>query len=211
VTLPGRQTSSRFDVVVTLQSVRSEKIATKRPLDDPAGFAEAYRRHSRSILVFHARRTYDPETALDLTAETFAQAFAGRRRFRGTTDDELAAWLFAIARNLLARFLRRGVAERRALTRLGIEVPPLEADDIARIVELAGLTDARKAVAHQFGTLSADQREALRLRVVEELSYADVARRLEVSEPTARARVSRALRALAGALDHHRTSHETTA
>ena len=37
-------------------------------------FAAAYRAHSRSILIFLARRTYDPETALDLTAETFARA-----------------------------------------------------------------------------------------------------------------------------------------
>ena len=121
----------------------------------------------------------------------------------------MAAWLFAIARNLLARFLRRGVAERRALTRLGIEVPPLESDDIARIAELAGLADARKAVANEFETLPADQREALRLRVVEELPYAAVARHLAVSEPTARARVSRALRALAEALDRRPTTQET--
>ena len=45
-------------------------------LRTPAGFAAAYRTHSRSILIFLARRTYDPETALDLTAETFAQAYA---------------------------------------------------------------------------------------------------------------------------------------
>ena len=36
--------------------------------------------------------------ALDLTAETFAQAFEGRRRCRASTDEEVAAWLFGIAR-----------------------------------------------------------------------------------------------------------------
>ena len=181
----------------------------QRPLKDPVGFTEAYRTHSQSILVFLTRRTYDPETALDLTAETFARAFAGRRRFRGSTDEELAAWLFAIARNVLARFLRRGVAERRAITRLGIEVPALEPADVARIVELAGLTEMRDAVVQEFRTLSEDQREALQLRVVEELSYVDVARRLDVSEPTARARVSRGLRTLAAALDHRQMTRET--
>ncbi len=182
-----------------------------RSLDDPVRFAEAYRTHSRSILVFLTRRTYDPETALDLTAETFAQAFAGRRRFRGSTDPELAAWLFAIARHVLARFVRRGVAERRALTRLGVDVPALEPDDIVRLVELAALTEVRSAVVQHFSALRPEQREALRLRVVEELSYAVVASRLEVSEPTARARVSRGLRALAGALPSPRTTQETIA
>ena len=49
--------------------------------------------------------------------------------------------------------------------------------------------------------LQDDQREALRLRVVCELEYATVAQRLGVSEATARARVSRGLRRLAGALE----------
>ncbi len=180
-------------------------------LDDRVRFAEVYRTHSRSVLIFLTRRTYDPETALDLTAETFAQAFAGRRRFRGSTDDEVGAWLFAIARHVLARYVRRGVAERRALARLGIEVPALEPDDAVRIVELAALTEVRSAVVEHFSALPAQQREALRLRVVEELSYTEVACRLEISEPTARARVSRGLRALAGALQSPRTTQETIA
>lgn len=38
------------------------------------------------------------EVARDLTAETFAQAFRGRRRFRGTTEAEAPAWLYTIGR-----------------------------------------------------------------------------------------------------------------
>jgi DNA-directed RNA polymerase specialized sigma24 family protein len=40
------------------------------------------------------------------------------------------------------------------------------------------------------------------MRVVDELPYATVASRLAISEPAARARVSRGLRALGAALDH---------
>ena len=163
-------------------------------------FAVVYRTHARSILIFLARRTYDPETALDLTAETFAQAFEGRRRCRGKTDEEVAAWLFGIARHVLARYFRRGSAERRALERVGIDVPPLEAEDFERIVELAGLHALRTAVARELGALPEEHREALQLRVVEELPYDAVARRLAVTEPTARARVSRGLRALGRAI-----------
>jgi len=164
-------------------------------------FATAYRTHARSILIFLARRTYDPEVALDLTAETFAQAFEGRRRCRASTDEEVAAWLFGIARHVLLRSLRRGKAERRALTRLGIEVPSLEPDDLVRVIELAGLDELRGAVARELGALPEEHREALRLRVVEELPYDDVARQLAITEPAARARVSRGLRAIGRALD----------
>ena len=49
-------------------------------------FTAAYRAHSRSILIFLARRTYDPETALDLTAETFAQAYGDVARRLAITE-----------------------------------------------------------------------------------------------------------------------------
>jgi RNA polymerase sigma-70 factor (ECF subfamily) len=44
--------------------------------------------------------------------------------------------------------------------------------------------------------LPQDQREAVRLRVLDERTYAEISQRLGVSEQTARARVSRGLRAL---------------
>ena len=173
----------------------------KSALATREGFSVAYALHARSILVFLARRTCDPETALDLTAETFAQAFESRRRFRGSSDEDAAAWLFGIARNVLSRYVRRGTAERRALTRLGIEVPSLEPEDLVRVVELAGLDDLRGAVAREMGALTDEHREALQLRVVEQLEYDDIARRLAITEPAARARVSRGLRTIGRALD----------
>ena len=74
-------------------------------------------------------------------------------------------------------------------------------DDHQRIIELAGLADLRKAVADAFSTLPPEQREALRLRVIDEHAYQDVAATLGVSEQTARARVSRALRRIADVID----------
>jgi RNA polymerase sigma factor (sigma-70 family) len=175
--------------------------ALRRSRSDPAAFVEVYDRNWQRLLVFLTRRTFDTQVALDLTAETLAQAFAGRRGFRGTSDAEEQAWLFAIARHQLARYLRRGSVERRAVEKLGIEIPAMGADDEARIQELAGLGDLRAAVAEAMRTLSEDQRTAVQLRVVDELPYAEVAERLSISEQAARARVSRGLRSLADALD----------
>ena len=69
----------------------------KHTLRTPAGFAAVYRTHARSILILLARRTYDPEAALDLTAEKFARAFEARRRFRGSTEEETPASACATA------------------------------------------------------------------------------------------------------------------
>ena len=56
-------------------------------------------------------------------------------------------------------------------------------------------------MASAFSDLSGDQREALRLRVIDELPYPEIAESLGVSEQTARARVSRGLRRLADAVE----------
>lgn len=148
---------------------------------------------------------------MDLTAETFAQAYVSRRRFRSGEEREACAWVQVIANRQLARYFRKGRAERRALERLGLEVPQLSSDDLARVTELAGLADLRAAVRRGLMCLSERQREALELRVVEERSYRDVAERLGVSEQTARARVSRGLKALAKAIDRDTGLNEVKA
>jgi RNA polymerase sigma factor (sigma-70 family) len=167
----------------------------------PFEFADFYSAHSRRLLAFFTRRTFDVEVARDLTAETFAQAFEHRRRYRGSSEAEAAAWLFGIARHQLSRYARTGRVRRRAVERLGIRLPDVTEDDHERIVELAGLAEMRDRVAAAFSDLSGDQREALRLRVIDELPYADIAKTLGVSETTVRARVSRGLRRLADAVE----------
>jgi RNA polymerase sigma-70 factor (ECF subfamily) len=175
---------------------------------DADDISRLYRAHAAGLLRFFARRTLQAEVAVDLVAETFAQAFADRSRFRGGGDAQAAAWLYGIARHQLGKYFRRGTVERRALAKLGLELGPLGEADYDRVEELSGLSERREAVARGLARLSAPQREALRLRVVEERSYAELALALGVSEQTARARVSRALRTLAKATTHLERSPE---
>jgi|SRR5215218_437075 len=162
----------------------------------PLQFECFYRHHAESLLVFFARRTLDADLALELTAETFAIAYAKRAKFRGTTRDEAAGWLYAIARNQLNRFYRSGAISRRCMSRLGLEVPGYTDGDLERVERLADLNGLRQEVGTLFGDLPRSQRAAIQLRVVEELSYKEVAARLAISEETARTRVSRGLRNL---------------
>jgi RNA polymerase sigma factor (sigma-70 family) len=167
---------------------------------DPETFVDFYREEAEFVLMFLTRRTFDAEVAVELTAETFAQAWRGWRRVRSDSREEMRAWLLTIARRQLAHFLRRGHAQRTAIRRLGISVPAVHEDDLAAIERAAGLEGARALLDDALEGLTRDQREAVRMRVVDDLPYDEVARRLGVSEPTARARVSRGLRALQGAL-----------
>lgn len=164
-------------------------------------FIALYERDAEAVLVFFARRTFDVEVALDLTAETFAQAWRGWSRVRLDSGEEVRGWVFTIARRQLGRYLRRGEVERRALNRMAVAVPRLHEDDLAVIERAAELPALRSALGGELEKLTGDQRRALQLRVVDELPYREVARLLGVNEATARARVSRGLRALAAALD----------
>jgi RNA polymerase sigma-70 factor (ECF subfamily) len=174
---------------------------------DPQAFGEFYRRHAIGVERWLRTQTPDLATAADLTAETFAQALVSLKRFRGTSDEQVVAWLFGIARNLVRRFHRRGQAELQMCRRLGIQLD-YDADEFARLeaqidahAEASGLSDA-------MNTLPDTQRQALQLRVIDELDYRDAAALMGTSEQNARIRVSRALKALSlrlqGVTDEHR-------
>jgi RNA polymerase sigma factor (sigma-70 family) len=165
-------------------------------LGTEAGFSRFYRRHAETLLIFFTRRCFDAQVALDLTAETFMEAFASRRTFRGSGDDEAGAWLYAIARRRLARYFEHGSVSRQLGRRLAGGVPVACDAELERIEELASLDELRAVLREQLMTIDPGQRQALWLRVVEEQPYSAVARALGISEPAARARVSRALRAL---------------
>jgi RNA polymerase sigma factor (sigma-70 family) len=156
------------------------------------------------LLGFLARRTADPELALELLAETFAQALASRRRFHGSSEDEAVGWLYGIAKNQLAMYYRRGRCERKALERLGIEPEPPSQEVLDEVARHAQLPVLREELAAAMATLSVGARDAVRLRVVDELPYRDVAQRLGISEAAARVRVSRGLSLLAELLDAHK-------
>jgi RNA polymerase sigma-70 factor (ECF subfamily) len=160
-------------------------------------FSRLYRRHAQSLLVFFQRRVDDPELATDLMADTFTIALDRREQFRGSTEEELSGWLWSIARSTLREHERRGEAARRGARRLGAERRALGDREIERIEELAERAQLREAAARRLGELPVEQREAVRLRVLEDMPYEQVAARLGLSVEATRMRVSRALRQLA--------------
>ena len=74
----------------------------------------------RPLCGAHLRRSTlraraDADAAFDLTAETFAQAWLVRRRFRDEANGSAAPWLFGIARHLVAQSVRSRRIESRAV------------------------------------------------------------------------------------------------
>ena len=163
-----------------------------RRSSDPALFAELYRRHSLAVYSWFRRRL--EWAAADLTAETFAQAWLSRRRFRDERDGSALPWLLGIARNVLRESARRDRIETRARLKLGLPLD-LAADD--GYAEVEERLSPRSALAESLSELPLHERQALELRVVDELTYGEVAEQLAIRPAAARLRVSRALRRLA--------------
>ena len=168
----------------------SELILASR--DDPRAFRELYDRWAERLLAYFYRRVLDAEVAADLLAETFAVAYERRRRFRDVGRPG-GAWLYGIAAKELSHWFRRQEVERRAIRRLGLEVPALDDESIARIEALADADEHRAALAAALEQMTGGEREAVHLRVVGELDYGEIASRLNCTEGAARRRVHRGL------------------
>src|SRR5215472_12999012 len=155
------------------------------------GFEEVYDRHAPQVLAWARSRV--GEHAADLTAEVFARAWLARSRFRPQSDASALPWLLGIARNVLRESLRKRRVEDAARRRLGM--PRLLAQDPAldAIHDRRSLSESERQV---LGSLSERDRELLRLRVIEERPYRDIAVRLRCTPQAARHRVSRLLRQL---------------
>jgi RNA polymerase sigma factor (sigma-70 family) len=177
-------------------------------MDDAEAFSELYRSEAEAVLIFLTRRTLDGELAVDLTAETFAIAMRSWGKLKGLQREQQRAWLFTVAKRQLGRYFRRARVERRAVQRLGIQVPAVASDDLALIERRAGLSELRSALGCELARLSPEQRQALSLRIVDERTYEAIAQQLGISEQTARARVSRGLRKLARALEPYHAAEE---
>jgi RNA polymerase sigma-70 factor (ECF subfamily) len=155
--------------------------------NDPAAFRELYQRYAGRIHGFLVRRCRDEDAAYDLAAETFAQAWLVRERFRDEAGGSAAPWLFAIARNVVRASVRKHELERRACARLGLRL----SDAAVQPDEswLDGLDD-------MLADLPASQRDAIELRVFDDLAYEQVAAALGTTPAAARVRVHRGLSAL---------------
>jgi RNA polymerase sigma-70 factor (ECF subfamily) len=163
---------------------------------DPEAFRELYERYAAWMRSWFLRHTSSESAALDLTAETFAQAWNAARRFRDEAGGSAAPWLFGIARNLLRQYHKHNRIETAARLRLGMPLVCAECEDYERIDEREEAVALGPRLRGALGTLPSEQRRALQLRVVLGLSYEEVAGRLGCSQNAARLRVSRALRAL---------------
>jgi RNA polymerase sigma factor (sigma-70 family) len=166
---------------------RSRERPPRSPLEE---FEQVYLRNVEVLMRYFARRCRDPQTVADLSSETFVRAMEGFAGFDPRRGSD-RAWLFGIAARVFARHCEQAAGGQDAIARLGGR-RQLDSDEIE---ELAGrIDDGREGAAlmRRYARLPADERTAIELVDLEELTPKEAALVLGVSRVAFRKRLSRA-------------------
>ena len=154
---------------------------------EPGLIEQLYRQHSGELYSYLARRCPDNATAGDLLQETFLQVVRQTDQLPAVTMPR--AWLFGIARHMLARHYRR---QRDPL--------PVAQTWYESTPEPAAKDDRLAAMREAIRGLPAELRDTLELRLEQELSYEEIAHVLDIPIGTVRSRLHNAVRQLRGTM-----------
>lgn len=153
---------------------------------------EAFRAHHRRILSFLRART-DVDAAEELAQQVFADATRAFERQTQAPDDVLA-WLYTVASRRLADEIRRRARSAERLAQLEMVVPPpVQGDQYGREVS--------RSLRRALQTLAAEDRTVVTARLLEGMSFVELADRLGVSVPACKMRFSRALRLVRASME----------
>lgn len=140
------------------------------------------------------RMTGNPEDAADMTQEAFLKAWRSLSSFQ--FESSFSTWLYRLASNTCLDYLRS--LKRRPQCSLTVEDDEgeeqvLDVTDEAPTPEEALLSaEELSQLVHALSQLDASQRQIITLRVVNDLSYAEIAEILDVKEGTVKSRLARA-------------------
>jgi RNA polymerase sigma-70 factor (ECF subfamily) len=145
-------------------------------------FDVLYRRYSGKVFVFLRKRLNDPQAANDAFQATFIKLHRSRDQFNSTFM--FAPWIFTIARTVaLDAFKKKNVDAKYFDSNAGEYAEPVAPQvDTAEPVDLS--------------SLPAPQRSAVEMRYLEEMSFEEIAIRLETSPSNVRQIVSRGVKHL---------------
>jgi RNA polymerase sigma-70 factor (ECF subfamily) len=151
-------------------------------------YARLVARYQEPLFRHAAGMVGDLDAAADLVQDSFVKAYT---RLHTCEPDRFAAWVFRILRNRCKDWLKN---RRQHTAPLVADAHPApDGDDPGRALERTELGQVVRAALMR---LPAAQREAFLLKHVEELSYEEMAERLETGVSALKMRVMRAREAM---------------
>lgn len=146
-------------------------------------YEQLYRENSDYIYAFALRLTnFDRAAAEDLMQDTFCNAFLSLPRFRG--DCDIKTWLCSITKNLFFKQLRK---KKHASLSLSEPAAQKLYDGRAPDPELiAENRELYQSLMAEIGRLKKRQRDIVLLRLFSDLTFAQIAAALNISEGSAK-------------------------
>ena len=155
-------------------------------------YSEVYDKYVKKIYRFVLLKVNSAEIAEDLTSEVFMR---GWQSFKGQGPDKidnLQAFLYQIARNLLADHYRQ---ETKAQL-VSVEYAPPLPDAKQDLEEMSFIQSDMEQGKAALVNINDDYREVIVWYYLDELKVPEIAKILDKSEPTVRVLIHRALHAL---------------
>lgn len=142
---------------------------------------QLYQKHAKTVYGFLLTKTKNPDIAEELTQETFCQAIQKLDTFQGNSS--VSTWLCGIARNLWFDILRKQEKQTELSARLSAQ------EDTAMLpsAEESFFRDFNHLeVLKRLHQLKEPGREVMYLRLIGNLSFAQIGEIMEKSENWAR-------------------------
>ncbi|MCS7325156.1 MAG: sigma-70 family RNA polymerase sigma factor [Anaerolineae bacterium] len=176
---------------------REQEMVARLKAGDPEACTWCVETHTPALYRLALRIVNDPAEAEDVVQDTFLSAFRHIQQFDGRSS--LGTWLYRIAYNAALMRLRK----RHEAIPLGVHEHSEDGDNNDLIPDERETPDEavlRREAVEQLGeallALPPSLRSVFFLREVEDLSTAETARRLQISEGAVKVRLHRARQAL---------------
>jgi len=162
-----------------------------RPLEDSQTrmLADLYERNYEPIFRYCVHRLFDRTLAEDVVGAVFLDAARTIRNFRGSQEDEYRRWLYAIATNHIATYIRTSL-RRRTLLQQAAEAGRLRPYDEPAKTDGPDWPTVWRAIQK----LRRDEQTILTLRFFERLDFAAISAIVGKRETTVRTMLCRSLK-----------------
>jgi len=181
-----------------LAAASAQRLAEGICRGSEAHFDALYERYFQRIFAFLYVRLHSRADAEELTQETFLAVFRGIGSYSARSSP--LAWIYGIAKNVLAGHLRREHSRELRTLRAGPEaVQGSSPWWRSTPEEQLWLARATHRIEESLASLSAWQVEVFRLRHVENLPIGEIAARMDRSNDAIRSSLYRVKRVIVGA------------
>ncbi|MDR6806967.1 RNA polymerase sigma-70 factor (ECF subfamily) [Dyadobacter sp. BE34] len=162
--------------------------------DDNNAFSEIYSRYAASLVGFASSKLFDLEDSRDIIHDVFVKLWQERRELK--VDRDLKAYLFKLTRYRIVDKIRKNITREE----YAAMVNSLAVDYEVTIDQEMAAKEITHIIETSLNKLSPRVKEVYLLSREENLSIAEIADKLQVSEQTVKNQLSTALKYLRASL-----------